>query len=387
MRAGCLKMSRPGTDTVSMESRSPRFKIFRRAHTVALLAAAFMAFPHTALAGERYEFYNGIRALGMGGAGVATVNDETALLVNPAGLGKLRDYYITLFDPELEAGSNSQKLIGTDVMGVMEPQKALDRTNKFPDKHLHEKAQFFPSIVVPNFGFGVYGRWQVDAAVDSESNTFLFDYTRDYAAVFGFNFRIWNGIIKLGANARVVDRLQIQRNDIDPASTDLDWRTMAGSGMGVASDAGLILTAPVAWLPTLAATYRDIGRTSYTWRSGSYSSTDVKPESTPETIDAAISVSPILGKRFRSTWTAEYRDVMDVHEEKEPMRRVHAGVEFNYADALFLRGGMNQRYWTAGVELAIINYQFQAATYGEDIGTPDTPKEDRRYVVKFSFRF
>jgi hypothetical protein len=39
------------------------------------------------------------------------------------------------------------------------------------------------------------------------------------------------------------------------------------------------------------------------------------------------------------------------------------------------------------MELAMGNYQFQAASYGEDIGVDGSPKEDRRYEVKFAFRF
>lgn len=48
---------------------------------------------------------------------------------------------------------------------------------------------------------------------------------------------------------------------------------------------------------------------------------------------------------------------------------------------------MNQRYWTAGLEMALKNYQIQLATYGEEIGTATTHREDRRYVAKFAFRF
>ena len=44
---------------------------------------------------EIRENYNGVRSLGMGGASIAVVNDETALLLNPAALGKLSD-------PEIE---------------------------------------------------------------------------------------------------------------------------------------------------------------------------------------------------------------------------------------------------------------------------------------------
>lgn len=353
----------------------------------------------TAHAGETYEFYNGIRGLGMGGTSIATVNDETALLVNPAGLGRLRDYYVTVFDPELEAGANLTKAVGTDVTAPMDPQKALSKALAHPGEHMHERAQLFPSLVVPNFGFGVFGRWSADGGVDPTSNLFAYDYRRDYAAVFGFNFRLWNGIIKLGTTTRVVDRFEVHRTDLDSSSTDLSLSSLGHSGMGVAQDVGLMLTAPVAWLPTLAVVGRDFGRTSFTWREGSggASSPDA-PSSVAGTVDVGLAIHPMLGRRVRSTWSLQYDDVTsgraaDAADELEKRtlsqatRKIHGGFELNYADALFFRGGMNQRYWTSGLELAIVNYQFQVASYGEDIGTADTPKEDRRYVLKFSFRF
>ena len=43
---------------------------------------------------------------------------------------------------------------------------------------------------------------------------------------------------------------------------------------------------------------------------------------------------------------------------------------------------MNQRYWTAGLELAMANYQLQFATYGEEVGTATANLESRRYVAK-----
>jgi hypothetical protein len=340
-----------------------------------------------ARAEERYEFYNGVRALGMGGAAIAVVNDETSLLYNPAALGKLRDYFITLIDPEIGIGSETEQIAGVDVLNMIKPQDALDKALVNPDMHMHIRSQVFPSIVVPNFGFGIFGKYEVNSEYDSVNNVFKYDYTNDYAGVFGFNFRLFSGIVKLGASARIVNRVEVQRDDLDPARTDLTLKDLASEGMGVGADAGLILTAPTAWLPSLAAVYRDMGRTSYTFRDGMFINPATKPESTPETLDVALSINPILGKRWRSTWTIEYRDVLTYGDETDQMRRTHAGLEINYADAVFFRAGMNQRYYTAGMELSMMSYQFQAATYGEDIGTADTPREDRRYVVKFAFRF
>src|SRR4051812_9789976 len=64
-----------------------------------------LIFSQAIFAREVRENYNGIRTLAMGGASIAVVNDETALLINPAGLGKLRDFYGTLFDPESDGSA------------------------------------------------------------------------------------------------------------------------------------------------------------------------------------------------------------------------------------------------------------------------------------------
>lgn len=340
-----------------------------------------------AWARERQEFYNGVRMLGMGGAGVAIVNDETALLVNPAALGKLRDYFITVVDPEIEVGVQTEQVTGTDVLKVTDPQAMLAKVLEKPDKYLHTRAQVFPSIVVPNFGFGFYARNEVNAEYRSADNKYHYDYTQDYAGVFGFNFRIWNGIIKLGANARVTNHTTVYEDALDPASTGLTIDNLAQEGVGVGSDAGLILTAPIMWLPSVAAVYRDVGRTNYNLRAGLLRNTANKPDSTPSTLDVGLAIHPIVGKRARMTWTVEYQDILTYSEEKMQSNRYHAGFELNFADAIFIRGGMNQQYWTAGVELSMMNYQFQAATYGENIGDSVTAREDRRYVGKFAFRF
>lgn len=368
----CLKMGRANVDQIPMK--------------VAILFSMLLT-TLQAKAGERYEFYNGIRAMGMGGASVATVNDETALISNPAALGKLRDYFITIVDPEVEVGAETETITGTKIMNVTDPQKVLDMTKLKPDKHLHTRAQVFPSVVVPNFGLGVFAKNVVDASYDSATDKFSYDYTTDYAIVMGLNFRLWNGIVKIGSNGRIVNRTEVHRSDIDGTSTDLTLKTLASSGIGVGSDSGIILTAPIVFLPTLAGVYRDVGRTSYNLRDGSFLKTTTKPDSTAGTADVALAIHPILGKRVRSTWTVEYQDVLTSSKETDQMRRVHGGIELNFADAVFLRGGMNQRYWTAGLELSMMNYQFQAASYGEDIGPVGTPKEDRRYEVKFAFRF
>ncbi|MEQ1875018.1 MAG: hypothetical protein ABL958_00135 [Bdellovibrionia bacterium] len=339
---------------------------------------------------ERYENFTGIRQLGMGGAAVATVNDETALLSNPAGLAKLRTYIITLFDPEISANSGMQSTLGgrsaADLMG---PQGLLTALAQNADKHYHARAQVFPSFVVPNFGFGLFGNYSYDAeyvTAQPVNQKFRIDYVQDYAFVLGYALRIWDGRIKIGAAARVLNRIEAHTY-LDETSTNLDFGNFVSEGGAIAGDGGLIITLPWALLPTLAATVHDIGRTTFNQGDGISYKPGRKPADVPMTVDAAIGLFPIHGNRLRSSFTIEYRDVLTYSEETDHQRRLHVGLEINFADFMFFRGGMNQRYWTAGGELAIQKFQFQAASYGEEIGTVATPREDRRYLGKFSFRF
>lgn len=343
---------------------------------------------------ERHEFYNGVRQMGMGGTVVTTVNDETALISNPAALGKLRSSYLTVLDPEISGSTNDPGIMtknGGSTTAFTEPQDLLNKLNLSPDKHFHALGQIFPSIVTTNFGFGVHAKYRYDGEVDTTINRFRYNYLNDNAVIMGFNFRIFEGRIKFGVSGRIVDRVEANAeadyDTLPTTSTGLQLKDMVREGVGVAGDVGLIMTAPWSWLPSLGAVWRDAGGTSYDLNEGFLYKTQLRPNLTPQTVDVGFSVSPILGKRFRAQLSAEYRDAMTSGDETDQMRRTHLGLELNYADTLFLRGGMNQRYWTAGFEFSLMYIQLQIASFGEEVGTTDKTREDRRYMGKFAIRF
>lgn len=256
---------------------------------------------------ERYEFFNGVRSLGMGGTQVAIVNDETALLGNPAALGRLRDYFWTITDPEGEIGEETQRVINADILAFIDPQDALDKAKDKPGYRLYERAQLFPSFVYTNFGFGLYGSWVTDAITDNPATVLDLYMRNDIAFVLGFNFRFFDGRVKLGFNARAVNRVLIDDDAIPAASTGLTIKGLSREGFGVASDIGLIMTAPWQWLPTLAVVYRDVGTTSYTMNDGLlHNNASAEPPSrTPPSLDVGLSVQPIIGRKNRLTIAAE----------------------------------------------------------------------------------
>lgn len=353
--------------------------------TAALILSASAGF-----AREKFEFYSGVRALGMGGAAVAIANDETAVFSNPAALGKLRDPFVTVVDPEVHYGADTSSFLSGFDVNILGLEQVLTKINEHPGRHLHLKAQLFPSIVVPNFAAGVLVKYEINGRKDTVNNEIDLNYTNDYAAVLGYNLRLFDGRLKIGFSGRYINRSQItENNPIADSNLAVTLEQVAQNGGAIAADAGVILTAPWVWLPTLAVTVRDLGDTTFSLGAGMATGNGTPPDKVAQTVDAAFAVFPIMSNRTRATITVEMRDVLseDPEDEEDLYRRLHGGLEINFGDIFFLRGGMNQRYWTAGLEFAMANFQFQAATYGEEIGTAAAPEVDRRYVGKFAYRF
>ncbi|MGE0633657.1 MAG: hypothetical protein AB7O96_14685, partial [Pseudobdellovibrionaceae bacterium] len=337
-------------------------------------------------AAEEREFFNGVRSLGMGGVSVAVANDETALLANPAALGKIRDFYGTVLDPEIDGGMNLNAMYTKKAFGELYNPKVVYKTlEKSPGKYYHNQGTLFPSLVVRNFGMGFYGRYLLDSELNAAGDDLRIDYIQDYAAVLGLNIRFWDGRIKIGASGKVINRAEIAKN-VNPTTDDLTVKANAAEGVGIGTDVGLILTAPWHWLPTLSVVARDMGGTKFTQK-GLLMNTAERPADIEADYDVGFAIFPIHGKNFRSTWAIEYKSVLKAAEEEDKAKHYHLGYELNVGDIIFFRAGMNQRYYTVGAEFASEHIQMQFAYYGEEIGTADALEEDRRLVGKIAYRF
>jgi hypothetical protein len=369
-------------DLITLDSRTEAF--MKSALTIAVLLASFQAH-----AGERYDFYSGARQLGMGGAYTAVVNDETAVLLNPAALGKLRDTIVTVVDPELQGSTNDPKALKlNNINKVFDPQEVMNglNTSKNWNQHYNAKAQVFPSFVTTNFGIGLLGKYQLDGQIDKTGTNYTVNSLSDYAAAMAYNMRFFGGVLKIGVGGRMIDRTQVAGTYAVATTTNLGVSQNGAEGLGLAGDAGLILTAPVEYLPSLAVVAHDIGTTSFNLGQGLFAHTGSRrPDPIRQSVDTGVSISPIVGNAKRLSVTAELRGVDRL--DSDIMSRFHAGAELNIGDYFFLRGGINQRYWTAGLEFDAGLVQVQFASYGEDVGTATAHQEDRRLVAKVAIRF
>lgn len=353
---------------------------------------SFLLWPHNAHSKEIREFYNSIRGLSMGDTSVATANDETALPLSPAGLGKIRDYYGTIFDPELEFSKNVntvyQEKAFTQPLDIPSVRDSLLIS---PDTYYHARAQLFPSFVAKNFGIGILARRTLDAKVNTLKTQMETFYRDDLALVLGYNFRIWGGRIKVGFNTKLISRIEVDEDTLDPNS-DVSLGNLASTGtakegVGLSTDAALILTAPWTYLPSIGAVVHDVGGTTFDKSYNNRLSTISRPTALKQDMDIGASISPILSNHIRSTISIEYQHALTATSIDDPQKQYHAGAEINFGDIFFVRAGYNQRYWTGGLELASESFQIQIGSYGEEVGTAAIPLEDRRYGAKISIRF
>lgn len=344
-------------------------------------------FSSLSTAKERRAFYSSVRCQAMGGACIAVANDETALLINPAGLGRLRDYFGTLIDPEIEFGSHTYSFYSESAFSspfnLEDIKAALDKKR---GDYYHAKAQVFPSFVARNFGIGLYGNYLLDAEMSADGSTIDTYYRNDLALVLGFNFRFFDGRMKLGFNTKLISRIEVNDPAVSSAGS-LSYADIGSEGLGLSTDIGLMFSAPWTYLPTITAVLRDLGDTKFDQGHGMRMSSNLRPETVEQDLDIGVALFPIHTNGIRSSWTLEYRGILTADKEEDKAKLLHAGVEFNFADRLFVRAGYNQRYITGGLELSSGNFQWQLATYGEEIGTSSNPREDRRYTMKFAYRF
>lgn len=340
-----------------------------------------------ATAQEPHPFFEGARAYGMGGAQIAVVNDETALLANPAALGKLRDTYGTILDPEIDVGYNAYNFYQSQSFSnPLDPAAVVPALPSNKGAYYHARAQLFPSIVLKNFGFGIFAKQELDMQMNAAGTSVNTYYVQDAAVLLGYSMRLFDGKVKIGVTGKAIDRVQINNPSlVYPGNFAISSNASEGAGIG--SDVGLILTAPWAWLPTLSGVVRDVGGTAFTAGKNIALTTTGTPTPLQQDYDVALAVFPIHSPKLRSSFTIEARQIIQAQASQDQYRYLHAGYELNVADAVFLRAGMNGHWWTAGIETAGSHIQLQLATYGQDVGQGTTITEDRRYIFKFAFRF
>lgn len=355
--------------------------------------------------------YQSPRPLGMGDAFVAIANDYNALLYNPAGLARLEDGQINLSMDF--AGSGSFKTFYDDVNEAGKAtgtsgDKATAFTNvlqKYYGKQFSLRTGLFegqwvrPSwgiAVIPlDFTMDLQVHNMVGPALDMKAfadTTVAYGYGKDIKGVEGrLSWGVTGKFINRGYASKQLLPLDLATDSNVVKTEDLQ------EGYTVDADLGLLYTPflPSEGLfyymrlakPTFGAVIRNAADIGF---GQSLKLLNKTKTAAPESLHRVLDV----GTKFEypNIWIFSGRGALDIRDIGHPnftwRKGFHLGFEFDWRVASWWKGsyriGVNQGYPTLGFSALFTMFNLDLVTYGEDIGTYNTPKENRVYMAKFN---
>ena len=322
-----------------------------------------------------------VRALGMGNAYTAVVDDGDSIFYNPTGLAQPNRFHWTFLDPAL--GVNQLNSIGEYTKLVSN----VDENFQQIISKLYGNSLFFYSgakSVISYNGFfaGFYGVTQALVFVENPILPRIdMDYRLDYGIVGGWAFSPIPKMLSMGFQVRRVMRQGGSASVGVSRLVDLDPKALQEKinrrGVGYAFDWGFRLKYPHPLNPTLSFVWRDFGNTTF-----------ISQEEGVEAPQRVLS-EQILGLGFHwKSFLVDIRPSMDwrfVNQVGMQIgQKVNMGVEFSFP-FFDVRGGFHQGYLSYGGSFDLWIFRTDVASYGVEVGEYAGQKEDRRYLVQLSF--
>ena len=340
------------------------------------LAHLLIFFAFTSQAAELPEPNTSVRALGMGNAYTAVVNDKDALFYNPAGLARVKGVNLTLFN--LRGGADGRDVYDT-YNSARSAAKYADTLRAFYGKNIWIGAGAKVALATPGFGFSAYDSADVAAYLSNPAFPNLnFRYTNDIGYTAGIAFDLLPTVHFGVTGARITRtgaQMPIGISTLGTLSNQTLLDQISNSGTAYAASAGLILGLPTPALPRASVVLKNIGQTTFTKDSGTRAPPPIEGELI---VGAAFDIDLPL---ITITPAIDYKHITNTREVAQ--KKIHMGLEVDLP-FIALRGGSSQGYYTAGlgVDLGII--KADAATYGVELGEYPGQKEDRRYVLELT---
>jgi len=332
---------------------------------------------------EIFEMYRSVRALGMGNAYSAVVENDDALFYNPAGIAKNTGFYVTIADPAIglngiDAFENYETLSG-DSAGFQTMLNGLYQQPIWAG--VNAKA----AIMTPFFAAAYFGG--LDASIlafNPVSPQLTANIVYDTGIAVGTGFTA--GLLKFGAVAKRIERTGARRtfgpstiaSIIGGGSTDLIFDQYSNKGIGYSLDLGFNVGLPGPISPNLSMVVRNLGNTSFSTSSPSIEAPPTEPQEV------------ILGASFiLDTPIVSIRPAIDIKHltdtELQLGRKVHMGFELDLP-IIDLRAGLHQGYLSYGAGLNLGLFQIDVASWGVELGEYPGQFEDRRYMLQFALQ-
>lgn len=338
------------------------------------------AFPELATSG---------RALAMGNAYIAKVDDSAAAFYNPAGLGTVRNAHFHLSNLHMEANKDWIDLgTGgkiTDAFSNFNKGFKIDGTRELlknhPGSYSHSRFHLMPNFTARYISLGYLYSNQTRGALGTQAGA-QFEYAKrtDSGPYLALNISLFGGVIKLGATGIYLTRKEIF-GEADPNTTIEIQDQEFNKGRALIFTSGAKFTLPVYALPTLAVKMNNATSRPFNPSDG-YAGA---PDEIKQSIDVGLSLTPAIGKTTRIHWEVNYKDVNNKFKEVDSSRKLGLGMEFDFRRIFFIRFGYGDGFGSGGLGIRTRKLEFDLSTYAVDTTNSQfRGDEDRRFLVSIS---
>ena len=360
-----------------------------------------------------HQQYSSTRVNGMGGAFAAIANDESAIFYNPAGLARINDGKIqtSLIDASVSSNffdfnTQLQKNSGSGATGVASLAAML---NTFYGNQYNVRLKFFETNWIrPGWGVSfIPADVTIDMAVQKQGAPALdIRMYADTTLAYSFARNIHNvslGLLSWGVTAKAILReytnKELNALDIATSSTTIS-NTDIYDGITGDLDFGMLYNPYLPdseswdWVRSMRPTFAFVGRnlidSGFSARVLKISTVQTgQPEKLYRAFDIGTRLEIPKFWIFGGRFALDERDIM--HPNFNAKRGMHMGFEFDWTVTNWWKGqwrvGYGQNFWSAGFSALFTAFRLDLATYGEDVGSFDTPKENRILQLKASGEF
>lgn len=325
--------------------------------------------------------YQGTRPLGMGGAYTAVADDAGALIYNPAGLARVPGFELDLVNLEAESSEGAASLVQDlqDLNGS-DTATATEVIRDHVGEHFRVRADTFPNVVMPGFGFGILAQATADGEFHSLVNPRVdLDARADTVGLVGLAHKFGpDKHLALGLTGKIARRQGAQTSftAVDLADDQFEpFDNLDQVETDFAFDLGAMYSPALPLSPTLGVAALNLTDLDF----GTLGTV-------PYQVNVGLSLNPPKFGPLGLTLAADWVDVTNqLPGDTDLRKRTNLGAELRLWKFLAVRGGLHQDYYTAGatVDLWVVKVDF--ATYGEELGAFGGQREDRRYIARIDF--
>lgn len=383
--------------------------------TLALLLLTFLfggvplAFAQEGVHTSIHRLYESPRAMGMGGTSIAVANDYSAIFQNPAGLARFENWQ---FNGSLEVGLSAEQLMAftSELDRASKIENEQDSFNATVEvlqrnygKQYSLRTGVFQGIyAAPNWSLAIIpAELTLDLRVHNQGTPAInvrafLDTTIAYGYAKAFAVEALPGRWSWGVTSKFVNRGYANKQ-VNALDLSVDPEVFRASdlrdGSTVDFDIGFLYSPAAAngWLEATRPTFGFVARNvlDYGFKNSLnlFNKEDTEPpEKLHRTLDFGSKFELPSWSIFNWRLAADFRDVL--HPSSSLRKSTHLGAEFDWTMMSRWKGqyrmGVNQGYPTFGASFMMLIFRMDLVTYGEDIGGPNSPRENRMWKVKLN---